>query len=130
MRPFEGKTDALILDYGSNAARHGPIDAIVLRLPGDGEPPARECPRCGLVSPTAVPVCPGCGFEFPPPGPRGSPKVRTRSDDVVVLRGLALADVERLAPLLVDRFRRAVSGAWARRGGALQAKEARAGRGK
>ena len=43
----------------------------------------------------------------------------------LVQRGLALADVERLAPLLVDRFRRAAQGAGARRADALQAKEAR-----
>ena len=87
LRPFEGKVDCLILDYGGNAARHGPIDAIVLRPPGDGEPPARECPQCGMVVPIAERACPGFGFEFPPPGPRGSPRVKTSSDDVAVLRG-------------------------------------------
>ena len=41
--------------------------------------------------------------------------------EALVARGLALGDVERLAPLLVDRFRRAVSG------GEVKAHRARGG---
>ena len=46
--------------------------------------------------------------------------------EALVARGLALGDVERLAPLLVDRFRQAVSGDGPRRGGTLEVKGARA----
>jgi DNA repair protein RadD len=51
-RLHPGKTDALILDFGGNALRHGPVDALRVTDPvskGKGEAPARECPDCHAV---------------------------------------------------------------------------------
>jgi len=69
-RLHESKTDALILDYGGNILRHGPVDTIEIKEKngkGNGEAPAKECPKCQLIVHAAVSVCPECGFEFPPP---------------------------------------------------------------
>ena len=64
-----GKEDCLILDFGGNALRHGPVDAI--RVPGqsrgDGEAPAKECPDCHAVIACGYRVCPECGYACPDP---------------------------------------------------------------
>ena len=65
------KQNCLILDYGGNIARHGPIDQIqvnaVKKSQGTGEAPAKECPECRSVIAAGYAVCPDCGFVFPPP---------------------------------------------------------------
>jgi DNA repair protein RadD len=64
-----GKADCLVLDFGGNVLRHGPVDAIRIKEPGagDGETPAKECPECHAVVHAAYSACPECGHEFPPP---------------------------------------------------------------
>ena len=69
-RLFEGKENCLVLDFGGNVLRHGPVDAIRVREPvrrGNGEAPAKQCPECQSVIAAGYTVCPDCGFEFPPP---------------------------------------------------------------
>jgi len=68
-RLHPGKQNCLVLDYGGNILRHGPVDAIEIsrRSGGSGEAPAKECPECHSVLHTAYSVCPDCGYEFPPP---------------------------------------------------------------
>ena len=69
LSPDTGKTDCLILDYGGNIMRHGPVDMI--RITGDpgrkgnGGAPVRECPQCQSVFPAGRTACPDCGYEFP-----------------------------------------------------------------
>ena len=67
LRTCAGKTDGLILDYGENIKRHGPIDAINVKAKGGGGGPApvKACPECQLVLHAAVSVCPECRYEFP-----------------------------------------------------------------
>ncbi|MCD8349993.1 MAG: DEAD/DEAH box helicase, partial [Planctomycetaceae bacterium] len=67
LRLHASKTECVILDYGLNTVRHGPIDAMIIKdkTPGDGEAPAKECPKCNTVVFAGVAVCPECGFEFP-----------------------------------------------------------------
>lgn len=69
LRIHPDKEDCIVLDYGDNAVRHGPIDDIKVKdkNEGDGEAPAKECPECAAVIHAAYSVCPDCGFEFPPP---------------------------------------------------------------
>jgi DNA repair protein RadD len=66
-----GKTDCLVLDYGGNVVRHGPVDQLAVttqdRGQGDGEAPAKECPECHTVIAAGFSRCPECGYEFPPP---------------------------------------------------------------
>ncbi len=69
-RLHESKTDCLVLDYGGNILRHGPVDAVKIKdvsRGGGGEAPVRECPKCQLLLHAALRVCPDCGFEFPEP---------------------------------------------------------------
>jgi DNA repair protein RadD len=68
-RLHPGKTDCLVLDFGGNILRHGPVDALEFkdREGGSGEAPAKECPQCHAVIHAAYSVCPECGHEFPPP---------------------------------------------------------------
>ena len=66
-RLCKGKENCLVLDFGGNVMRHGPVDAIRVREPGsngNGEAPAKECPNCRSVIAAGYSVCPDCGYEF------------------------------------------------------------------
>jgi len=67
-RPHPGKADCLVLDFGGNVLRHGPVDAIRLSDPNaaPGEAPAKQCPECDALIHAAYAVCPECGHVFPP----------------------------------------------------------------
>lgn len=71
MRIAEGKTDCVILDYGGNVARHGPVDAVRVKEAtkgkGDGDAPVKICPVCQALQPTSARACSECDSEFPPP---------------------------------------------------------------
>ena len=69
-RLHPGKSDCLVLDYGGNVLRHGPVDQLQVvekRGDGDGPAPAKECPSCRALIAPAYAICPQCGHEFPPP---------------------------------------------------------------
>ena len=64
-----GRTDCLVLDFGGNVLRHGPVDAIRIATDdrGDGEAPAKECPNCQALIAAGYQTCPQCGHQFPEP---------------------------------------------------------------
>jgi len=65
-----GKDDCLVLDFGGNVLRHGPVDALRIAPQdgrGEGDAPAKECPQCQAVVAAGFSVCPQCGYQFPPP---------------------------------------------------------------
>ena len=64
-----GKEDCLVLDFGGNVMRHGPVDDLQLRErnPGSRDAPIKECPGCNALVPAATRECPECGHEFPEP---------------------------------------------------------------
>jgi hypothetical protein len=63
-----GKKDCLVLDFGQNTLRHGPIDTASQSRSGGGkEPLGRQCPECDTVSPIGSAICIACGFVFPKP---------------------------------------------------------------
>ncbi len=68
-RLHSGKENCLVLDFGGNVLRHGPVDQIKLKdcIAGNGQAPAKECPECHSVIAAGYARCPDCGFEFPPP---------------------------------------------------------------
>lgn len=68
-RVAEGKPNCLVLDYGDNILRHGPVDTVKAKEPGKkkGEAPAKECPECSMVIAAGYSNCPGCQYEFPKP---------------------------------------------------------------
>ncbi len=68
-RLHPGKADCLVLDFGGNVLRHGPVDAIRISTDdrGDGEAPAKECPQCHALIAAGYQTCPQCGHAFPEP---------------------------------------------------------------
>lgn len=86
-RLHPGKEDCRVLDYGGNVLRHGPVDAVQVRPPGQGggEPLAKECSQCGELVHAAYQVCPECGAEFPPPPE--SPPHEAHADESAILSG-------------------------------------------
>ena len=70
LRTSPNKTDFLILDFGSNVKRHGPIDAPDYGSQskgkcGNGDAPTKTCPNCEEPCALSAREC-GCGFVFPP----------------------------------------------------------------
>jgi len=68
-RLHEGKENCLVLDFGGNVLRHGPVDAIrvqAARSTGNGDAPAKQCPECQSLIAAGYAVCPDCGYVFPP----------------------------------------------------------------
>ena len=64
LSPETGKREALILDYGGNILRHGPVDMIRVKEPGagkGGDAPAKKCPQCLALIHAAYSACPECG---------------------------------------------------------------------
>jgi DNA repair protein RadD len=62
------KPDCLVLDFGGNVLRHGPVDQLRISPNGgngNGEAPAKECPECHAVIAAGYATCPECGHEFP-----------------------------------------------------------------
>jgi len=70
-RLHPGKVNCLVLDFGGNVLRHGPVDILAAPTArsqaGTGTAPAKECAACHAVVATGYARCPQCGQEFPPP---------------------------------------------------------------
>lgn len=59
-------SNCLVLDYGGNVRRHGPIDRVSPKFKGKGgDAPMKECPYCLALCYTGTRECPDCGSEFP-----------------------------------------------------------------
>ena len=71
-RLHPSKESCLVLDFGGNVLRHGPVDDIRVTTNdrGDGKAPAKECPECRALIATGFATCPECGYVFPPPDRR------------------------------------------------------------
>ena len=92
-RLHPGKANCLVLDYGGNVLRHGPVDQLQVvekRGDGDGPAPAKECPACRALIAPAYTICPQCGHEFPPPERK---KHESQATNAGVLSG-QVSDVE------------------------------------
>ena len=69
LRLDSSKSDCLVLDYGGNIRRHGPLSQID---PGRGragkrgvdDAPTKQCPKCGEVVMRTTTLCPDCGEVF------------------------------------------------------------------
>lgn len=62
------KQNCLVLDFAGNTRRLGPINYPTIpkrRGGGGGEPPVRECPKCGTYNHISKPACEECGYVFP-----------------------------------------------------------------
>ena len=69
LSPETGKTECLVLDYGKNVERFGPIDAVNVREParanGETGPLVKICPQCRSLVPLSIMLCKECGYQFP-----------------------------------------------------------------
>jgi len=69
MRLHEGKEDCLVIDFGGNVTRHGPINRVAIEETGDkvkpGEAPVKVCPECSEVVPLGAKECPECQYVWP-----------------------------------------------------------------
>lgn len=82
LRPFEGKSHAIIIDAVSNVMRHGLPDAPREwsldrreRRTGKSEPSAvRVCTACAAVYERFLDACPDCGEPVPKPAQRSGPE--------------------------------------------------------
>ena len=68
-RLHPAKANCLVLDFGENIMRHGPVDSMIVGpKPDTGgkwePPPAKECPECHSVIACGFAVCPDCGYVF------------------------------------------------------------------
>ncbi len=63
------KRNCLVLDFGGNVMRHGPVDDLRIKPAGvgNGEAPVKECPECLALIAAGYTTCPQCGYAFPPP---------------------------------------------------------------
>jgi len=71
-RVADGKENCLILDFGGNLKRHGPLDTMQAKAPskrkgsGQKEPVrVKICPECNGMMQLAAEYCPQCGERFP-----------------------------------------------------------------
>lgn len=67
-RVSPGKANCLVLDFAGNVARHGPIDLVRPKRPGEGsgDAPTKVCPACDSILAASATACPDCGHVFPP----------------------------------------------------------------
>jgi DNA repair protein RadD len=74
LRIAEGKHDCIVLDYGSNALRHGPIDDLHIDEKtgrrGGGDAPMKFCPQCRELLYAAASVCTACHYRYPDREPK------------------------------------------------------------
>lgn len=81
------KKDCLILDFGNNIVRHGPIDRIepkAKRSKGEG-PLGKVCPECQEVVLLSSSICPACGHNFMPK-PKKT-KIEKKPSQAAILSG-------------------------------------------
>jgi hypothetical protein len=69
-RLHSGKENCLVLDFGGNVLRHGPVDQIRMQetkaaSSRSESAPAKQCPECHSVIAAGYAACPDCGYEFP-----------------------------------------------------------------
>ena len=88
-RNAPGKTDCLVLDYGSNIQRHGCIDAINVKIKkgggNGGDAPIRECPECHTILSINISRCASCGYIFPIP--ESASKLEDKASNEGILSG-------------------------------------------
>lgn len=84
-----GKDNCLVLDFGGNVRRHGPVDAVNPTRTGGGkkreeedeigkaardELRAKACPQCECLVGVNDLTCPNCGHEWPDEGAQHKPQ--------------------------------------------------------
>lgn len=72
MRTHRGKTDCLVLDYGGNVERHGPINRITTEeKKKTNRKVVKVCPKCDTYVALAARRCPECDEQLVDEDPMG-----------------------------------------------------------
>lgn len=87
LRVAPGKEHAIILDHVGNLARHGfaseerewSLESKAKKQKQGEDVPVRSCPQC-FAAHEPAPVCPYCGFEYPP---RPKSKMEIRAGELL-----------------------------------------------
>ncbi len=90
LRPFEGKEDALILDYGQVVKNCGPITKPFIFEKGQKrskEELMKVCKECAEIIERSLRECPSCGFEFVPKPKPVIPRLEKMSESKVNILG-------------------------------------------
>lgn len=85
-RLHPAKQNCLVLDFGGNVLRHGPVDDLRIKpvSNSEGDAPAKECPECLALIAAGYATCPQCGYVFPPPD---RTKHEAKASDAGILKG-------------------------------------------
>ena len=86
LRPFDGKKNLSVLDYGQVVKTLGPLDdpKIKGKKTENGEAILKECPQCFTFVFGGLRNCSECEYEFPPPSPPQK-KLDIKSDGTGVI---------------------------------------------
>lgn len=80
LRKAEGKEYCLLLDFGQNIKRHGPIDDLEVRESVKRKIKLIVCPKCGLIVKSTTRVCPWCKTPIPHEVSESKPRVLLTSN--------------------------------------------------
>ena len=86
LRPKSHTDHCLVLDFAGVVRTHGPITNVNIEDKskkhgeGSGEAPVKMCEHCHEIVHISVPVCPGCGNEFPK---EEKEPLKLRNDDIM-----------------------------------------------
>ncbi|MBQ5788955.1 MAG: DEAD/DEAH box helicase [Thermoguttaceae bacterium] len=96
LRLAPDKTDCLVLDYGQNVVRLGPIDmpTVATRGKTDGKNKGRECPNCCAIVACGHTACPECGELFPAPKRDDKASSHASDEDLVDQGSILEYDVD------------------------------------
>lgn len=94
LRKAEGKKECLLLDYGENISRFGPIDMITCDTveEGKGAPPTKPCPQCSTIIFAGLATCPQCGYVFP------------KEEKETIKHGTKASDIDPIRPTVITTF--------------------------
>lgn len=78
------KPNCLVMDFAGLVRKHGPVDKVEPKKPGDGkgDAPVRQCPECDELVHASARVCTCCGFQFPE---SDKPKISAQADITPIL---------------------------------------------
>lgn len=89
LSPETKKQNCLILDYGGNIKRHGPVDSLIVPQGKSSsnkpsEPITKTCTECKSEIYISAGICPDCGHVFPAKQPKSSAINSSAADDAIL----------------------------------------------
>lgn len=114
LRPYPGKADCLVLDYGQVVRTLGPLDDPNVRGKTDAQSKEVEfkkensglkcCPACLTFSPMRTAECPECHYQWPPPEKTEAKLDKKASESAKILSEKAAPVTEVLGPIEISMY--------------------------